>query len=582
MQPTLLMIHKVIYITVHVDDVFMVGDEGALKQFVDFLKMKKRWSIEEKGPFLMGERFSYLKRDFTLYRSWCDIRCDYKQYESLSKEMDLFKKAYRKTPLEQNHSKRDESEELQGAEITRYRSVVGRLMYLAGERPDAQFAIQNLARFMARPTKQAWNKAWHVCSYLQGTEGYGVRIAARARGQSVMNVKDADEVESKEHHLLEVVTDADYAGDRNDRRSTTSFQVFIDGNLMESRVRAQKAISLSSGESEFVAVVAGSSDGLLIKHLWEKVTEEKCEMKVRSDSSAARAMVQRQGIGRVRHLDASLLWVQQKEKEKVLSIGPIPTELNCADLGTKALTRKRMLGLLYMLKVVQFGGERVGEEEYKELEHREQMKKGMKRVMQSKDLRVGLLMMMATMDQAAGNKTEDEKNEEEGCQWIVFWCCALLGALGLMNWLRQHVLKRLIRWAWNYMVSTMAIVSQETENYMNGGSQKVNKETQANYQADLEAWTECQKENEDLKVKLFQLDTYIEELEQTVQEVREQRNMALAEAHLASSHGLSLMKQSLNYRICRTGRKIHFKNTCPHFQAAEHLEMCCFCLKIHE
>ena len=105
MQPTLLMIHKVMYITVHVDDVFMVGNEGALKQFVDFLKMKKRWSIEEKGPLLMGERFSYLKRDFTLYRNWCDIRCDYKQYESLGKEMDLFKKAYRKTPMEQNHSK---------------------------------------------------------------------------------------------------------------------------------------------------------------------------------------------------------------------------------------------------------------------------------------------------------------------------------------------------------------------------------------------------------------------------------------------------------------------------------------------
>ena len=352
MQPTLLMIHKVIYITVHVDDVFMVGDEKAMKEFVDFLKMKKKWSIEEKGRFLMGERFSYLKRDFTLYRSWCDIRCDYKQYESLGKEMDL----YRKTHMEQSFSKRDEGEELQGAEVTRYRSVVGRLMYLAGERPDAQFAIQ--ARFMSRPTKQAWNKAWRVCSYLQGTEGYGVRLTARAKGQSVMNVKDSEEVEDKEQHLLEVVTDADYAGDRNDRRSTTSFQVFIDGNLMESRVRAQKAISLSSGESEFVAVVAGSSDGMLIKHLWEKITEEKCEMKVRSDSLAARAMVQRQGIGPVRRLDASLLWAQQKEKDKTLSIGPIPTELNCVDLGAKALTKKRMLGLLYMLKVAQHGGER--------------------------------------------------------------------------------------------------------------------------------------------------------------------------------------------------------------------------------
>ena len=150
-------------------------------------------------------------------------------------------------------------------------------------------------------------KAWCACSYLQGTEGYGVRISARAKGQSVMNVNNSEDVEDKDRRLLEVVTDADYAGDRNDRRSTTSFQVFSDGNLMESRVRAQKAISLFSGESEFVAVVAGSSDGLLIKLLWEKVTEERCEMKVRSDSSAARSMVQQQGIGRVRHLDASLL-----------------------------------------------------------------------------------------------------------------------------------------------------------------------------------------------------------------------------------------------------------------------------------
>ena len=94
------------------------------------------------------------------------------------------------------------------------------------------------------------------------------------------------------------------------------------------------------------------------------------------------------------------------------------------------LTRRRMLGLLYMLKVVQFGGERVGEEEYKELEHREQMKKGMKKVMQSKDLRVGLLMMMATMDQAAGNKIGEEKNEDEGYQWIVFLVLRTSRSLG--------------------------------------------------------------------------------------------------------------------------------------------------------
>ena len=64
---------------------------------------------------------------------------------------------------------------------------------------------------------------------------------------------------------------------------------------MESRVRSRKAISLSSGE--FVAVVAGASDGLLVQHLWDEMTGGRRRMKIRSDISAACAMVQGQGIG---------------------------------------------------------------------------------------------------------------------------------------------------------------------------------------------------------------------------------------------------------------------------------------------
>ena len=79
--------------------------------------------------------------------------------------------------------------------------------------------------------------------------------------------------------------------------------IYVYGNLIESRVRSQKAIALSSREAEFVSVVAGCSDGVLIKRLWEAMSGEECRMRVRSDSSsAARAMVQGKDIGRVRHL----------------------------------------------------------------------------------------------------------------------------------------------------------------------------------------------------------------------------------------------------------------------------------------
>ena len=138
-------------------------------------------------------------------------------------------------------------------------------------------------------------------------------------------------------------------------------------------------------------MVAGSSEGLLVRRLWNKMTGMQWTMKVRPDSSAARSMVQRQGIGRVRHLDASLLWIQQKEKEKVLTVAPIPTDLNCADSGAKNLAKKRLLGLLFMLKMVNVVNDRVGEEEFEDLERNYQAKKSERQIGNKKALRVCLL-----------------------------------------------------------------------------------------------------------------------------------------------------------------------------------------------
>ena len=255
-----------------------------------------------------------------------------------------------------------------------------------------------------------------------------------------MDVRDEEEVDEKEKHLIEVVTDADYAGNKNDRRSTTSFQIFIDGNLMEPRVRSQKAIALSSGESEFVAIVAGCSDGLLIRHLWTAMIGEPCDMKIRSDSSAARAMVQRQGIGRVRHLDAALLWVQQKEKDKIFSVAAIGTELNCADVGTKNLTRSRLYGLLFMMKMINSLGERIGKQEFMDLEYKERMRKATKKIMKVKDMHVGMLMILSRLGEVAGEPTEEEAKGYDW-SWIVFTACAVCGAWSIAGWLRRNIIE---------------------------------------------------------------------------------------------------------------------------------------------
>ena len=522
MQPTLFMKTKDIYITVHVDDVFMVGKEKSLRAFVNYLKEEMKWSVEEKGPFRSGETFHYLKREFVMYDDWCDIRCDYRQYESLAKDVeDIFKKACRKTPTNQEFSKKDDSEELQGEDITRYRSVVGRLMYLAGERPGAQFAIQSLAKFMARPTKQAWKNAWHVCSYLQGTQGFGVRLAARAKGQTIMDVRELDEVESKKKHLLEVVCDSDYAGNRHDRKSTTSFQILLDGNLMESRVRSQKSISLSSGEAEFVAMVGGCSDGMLIRHLWMKMVEEECEMRVRSDSSAARSMVQRQGIGRVRHLDAALLWIQQKEKEKVLSVSPIPMDLKCADIGTKNLAKKRLLGLLYMLKMVNAVYDRIGEEEYEEIERTYQIKQSHKQTGNKKALRVCLLLLLANIEKASGASTESHAGESHfGWSWMVFCMCALLGVLSICAWLRDFIIV-FVKGGIAHLMDIEKVTIQNTENEVRMILERKDQATQATCLEDNSLQKKMDEEVAEMQAEYVKQDMYIEQLEERVRELEQ-------------------------------------------------------------
>ena len=119
---------------------------------------------------------------------------------------------------------------------------------------------------------------------------------------------------------MKLKIEEDHAGDQTTRKSLSSFQLFLDGNLVESKVRSQRAIALSTGEPELIAIVSGMSEGMLLKSLVKFLTKKDVDMIVRSDSSAARAMVQRQGIGKVRHIDASMLWVQQKVKAPEVEI----------------------------------------------------------------------------------------------------------------------------------------------------------------------------------------------------------------------------------------------------------------------
>ena len=57
------------------------------------------------------------------------------------------------------------------------------------------------------------------------------------------------------------------------------------------------------------------------------------------DSSAARGIAARQGLGRMRHVDVRYLWLQQAVQEGRLKVLSVPTQENWSDTFTKALTQ---------------------------------------------------------------------------------------------------------------------------------------------------------------------------------------------------------------------------------------------------
>ena len=77
---------------------------------------------------------------------------------------------------------------------------------------------------------------------------------------------------------------------------------------------------------------------------------------VGSDSSAARGITQRLGTGRVRHLEARHLWIQDKVREKNLSVRKVTTEDNRGDVQTKPLEPGRHWSLMNQLPFDFSGG----------------------------------------------------------------------------------------------------------------------------------------------------------------------------------------------------------------------------------
>ncbi len=111
----------------------------------------------------------------------------------------------------------------------------------------------------------------------------------------------------------------------------------------------QSSVALSSGEAEFNGVIRAAGMGLGYQSLLEDLGL-KVPLRVWTDSSAAVGICSRQGLGKLRHLDTHMLWVQQAVRSRRIDLRKIAGEENPADLFTKHLVSRdkvaQLVGLI--------------------------------------------------------------------------------------------------------------------------------------------------------------------------------------------------------------------------------------------
>ena len=109
--------------------------------------------------------------------------------------------------------------------------------------------------------------------------------------------------------------------------------------------RTQKVRALSSGEAEYYTMVAGCAEGLGMQALAEDLGW-KGKVRMWTDSSAAKAVANRRGLGKLRYVELKWLWVQDMVKEGRVQLGTVKGTENVADHLMKPKTREELVEVL--------------------------------------------------------------------------------------------------------------------------------------------------------------------------------------------------------------------------------------------
>ena len=195
-----------------------------------------------------------MNRTFRWGARGLEIEGDSKHSEILIGEWGMSNCKTMDTPMSKDVADKLNSGEVLGdVEARKVRRSIARINYMSLDRIDLSVVSRMLCQRMSSPTRGAEIGLKRVIRYIRGHP----RGWCTMKWDSGLNLK--------------VMTDSDWAGDHEQRKSISGGGLFVGDNLIAHWSKMQSNVALSSGEAELNASVKGISELIGVIELFREL-----------------------------------------------------------------------------------------------------------------------------------------------------------------------------------------------------------------------------------------------------------------------------------------------------------------------
>ena len=191
-----------------------------------------------------------------------------------------------------------------------------------------------------KPTQRHWTAAKRVLRYLRGTTQHGV----------IYRKEDKPE--------LIGFSDADWAGDQNDRRSTSGYIFQVGSGAISWKSKKQDCVALSTAEAEYMALSSATQESVWLRKLFTELgSPPEGPTVINEDNQSTIAMAKNpQHHGRAKHIDIKHHFIREKVHEGTVALKYCPSKEMTADILTKSLSKELFCKLRTMAGVTKAPG----------------------------------------------------------------------------------------------------------------------------------------------------------------------------------------------------------------------------------